>query len=71
VAPSPCVQLLPSQVYIWRQGVPTIVVANKIDVDYKVTQKSFKFAETRQLVSVLHVFIGMVPVEHGIPRSYC
>ncbi|KAF6264759.1 small rab-related GTPase [Scenedesmus sp. NREL 46B-D3] len=26
-------------------GIPTLVVANKIDVDYQVTQKSFKFAE--------------------------
>eukprot|EP00879_Flechtneria_rotunda_P007481 GHRR01007848.1.p1 GENE.GHRR01007848.1~~GHRR01007848.1.p1 ORF type:complete len:248 (+),score=68.21 GHRR01007848.1:144-887(+) len=27
------------------KGVPTLVVANKIDVDLQVTQKSFKFAE--------------------------
>lgn len=26
-------------------GIPTLVVANKIDIDYQVTQKSFKFAE--------------------------
>ncbi|KAG1678809.1 hypothetical protein FOA52_012849 [Chlamydomonas sp. UWO 241] len=26
------------------KGIPTIVIANKIDVDYKVTSKSFNFA---------------------------
>lgn len=31
------------------KGVPTIVVANKIDVDYKVTSKSFNFAAKRKL----------------------
>ncbi|PRP84547.1 rab-related GTPase [Planoprotostelium fungivorum] len=27
-----------------RKGIPVIVVANKIDVDYKVTERSFAFA---------------------------
>ena len=31
------------------KGIPTIVVANKIDVDYKVTSKSFNFAAKRKL----------------------
>jgi len=30
-------------------GIPTVVVANKIDIDYKVTQKSFNFAPKRGL----------------------
>eukprot|EP01112_Ceratiomyxa_fruticulosa_P001060 TRINITY_DN1102_c0_g4_i2.p1 TRINITY_DN1102_c0_g4~~TRINITY_DN1102_c0_g4_i2.p1 ORF type:complete len:191 (+),score=37.38 TRINITY_DN1102_c0_g4_i2:161-733(+) len=32
-----------------RKGIPTIVVANKIDVDYSVTSKSFTFASKRDL----------------------
>jgi len=28
-----------------RKNIPVIVVANKIDVDYSVTEKSFAFAE--------------------------
>nr|AME21654.1 RABL2 [Gefionella okellyi] len=28
----------------YRKGIPVIVVANKIDVDYRVTQKTFNFA---------------------------
>jgi Rab-like protein 2 len=32
-----------------RKGIPCIVVANKIDVDYKVTNKSFNFASKREL----------------------
>jgi Rab-like protein 2 len=31
------------------QGIPTIVVANKIDIDYQVTAKSFNFAAKRRL----------------------
>jgi len=31
------------------QGIPTIVVANKIDIDYKVTSKNFAFASKRKL----------------------
>ncbi|KAL6753049.1 rab-related GTPase [Haematococcus lacustris] len=31
------------------KGIPTIVVANKIDVDYKVTSKSFNFAAKNKL----------------------
>mmetsp|Transcript_29385 Transcript_29385/g.53919 ORF Transcript_29385/g.53919 Transcript_29385/m.53919 type:complete len:239 (-) Transcript_29385:628-1344(-) len=31
------------------KGIPTIVVANKIDVDYKVTAKTFNFAAKRRL----------------------
>mmetsp|Transcript_14175 Transcript_14175/g.38399 ORF Transcript_14175/g.38399 Transcript_14175/m.38399 type:complete len:240 (+) Transcript_14175:111-830(+) len=31
------------------KGIPTIVVANKIDVDYKVTSKSFNFAAKHKL----------------------
>jgi len=31
----------------YRKGIPIIVVANKIDVDYKVTEKSFAFASKR------------------------
>lgn len=31
------------------KGIPTIVVANKIDMDYSVTQKSFAFATKRKL----------------------
>lgn len=31
------------------KGIPTIVVANKIDIDYKVTSKSFNFAAKRKL----------------------
>eukprot|EP00955_Chlamydomonas_euryale_P091110 364597-Chlamydomonas_euryale.AAC.7 len=31
------------------RGIPTIVVANKIDVDYNVTSKSFNFAAKRKL----------------------
>lgn len=31
------------------QGIPTIVVANKIDIDYKVTSKNFAFASKRNL----------------------
>eukprot|EP00245_Coleochaete_scutata_P006002 TRINITY_DN20103_c0_g1_i1.p1 TRINITY_DN20103_c0_g1~~TRINITY_DN20103_c0_g1_i1.p1 ORF type:complete len:234 (+),score=54.67 TRINITY_DN20103_c0_g1_i1:182-883(+) len=30
-------------------GIPVFVVANKIDIDYKVTQKQFNFAAKRQL----------------------
>lgn len=33
----------------YRKSIPTLVVANKIDVDYKVTQKSFNFAAKRKL----------------------
>nr|AME21656.1 RABL2 [Andalucia godoyi] len=29
----------------YRRGIPCIVVGNKIDLDYKITQKSFGFAE--------------------------
>lgn len=32
-----------------RRGIPCIVVANKIDLDLKMTQKSFSFAEKRKL----------------------
>jgi len=32
-----------------RKGIPTIVVANKIDVDYSVTNKEFTFAAKRDL----------------------
>jgi Rab-like protein 2 len=32
-----------------RPDIPCILVANKIDVDYKVTQKSFKFARNNHL----------------------
>lgn len=31
------------------KGIPTIVVANKIDVDYRVTSKSFNFASKNKL----------------------
>lgn len=31
------------------KGIPTIVVANKIDIDYKVTSKSFNFASKNKL----------------------
>eukprot|EP00878_Enallax_costatus_P032076 GHUV01035174.1.p1 GENE.GHUV01035174.1~~GHUV01035174.1.p1 ORF type:complete len:149 (+),score=42.42 GHUV01035174.1:401-847(+) len=31
------------------KGIPTLVVANKIDIDYQVTSKSFKFAEKYDL----------------------
>ena len=31
------------------EGIPTYVVANKIDVDYKVTSKSFNFAAKKNL----------------------
>lgn len=31
------------------EGIPCIVVANRIDIDYKVTQKSFNFASKRDL----------------------
>lgn len=31
------------------KGIPTIVVANKIDIDYKVTSKNFAFASKRKL----------------------
>ncbi|PNW70497.1 hypothetical protein CHLRE_17g722350v5 [Chlamydomonas reinhardtii] len=31
------------------KGIPTLVVANKIDIDYKVTSKSFNFAAKRKL----------------------
>ncbi|KAG2497370.1 hypothetical protein HYH03_004528 [Edaphochlamys debaryana] len=31
------------------KGIPTVVVANKIDIDYKVTSKSFNFAAKRKL----------------------
>mmetsp|Transcript_34946 Transcript_34946/g.77708 ORF Transcript_34946/g.77708 Transcript_34946/m.77708 type:complete len:242 (-) Transcript_34946:444-1169(-) len=31
------------------KGIPTIVVANKIDIDYKVTSKSFNFAAKHKL----------------------
>jgi Rab-like protein 2 len=33
----------------YRRGIPCIVVANKIDLDLKMTQKSFSFAEKRKL----------------------
>ena len=33
----------------FRQGIPCIVVANKIDLDLKVTKKSFNFASKRNL----------------------
>jgi len=33
----------------YRKGIPVVVVANKIDVDYKVTEKSFNFAKKRML----------------------
>jgi predicted GTPase len=33
----------------FRQGIPCIVVANKIDLDLKVTKKSFNFAAKRNL----------------------
>lgn len=33
----------------YRSGIPTLVVANKIDVDYKVTQKQFNFASKRKM----------------------
>ena len=33
----------------FRQGIPCIVVANKIDLDMKVTKKSFNFAAKRNL----------------------
>jgi Rab-like protein 2 len=33
----------------YRTHLPTLVVANKIDVDYKVTQKKFQFAAKRKL----------------------
>jgi len=31
-----------------RKNIPVLVVANKIDVDYSVTEKSFAFAEKRK-----------------------
>ncbi|MEW5299129.1 MAG: hypothetical protein WDW38_005023 [Sanguina aurantia] len=31
------------------KGIPCVVVANKIDIDYKVTSKSFNFAAKRKL----------------------
>ena len=33
----------------YRKDIPCIVVANKIDVDYSVTQKSFNFAKKNNL----------------------
>mmetsp|Transcript_25117 Transcript_25117/g.61757 ORF Transcript_25117/g.61757 Transcript_25117/m.61757 type:complete len:106 (+) Transcript_25117:129-446(+) len=33
----------------YRKGIPCIVVANKIDLDMKVTKKSFNFAPKRNL----------------------
>lgn len=33
----------------YRKGIPVLVVANKIDVDYNVTKKNFAFAEKRKL----------------------
>lgn len=33
----------------YRKGIPCIVVANKIDLDMKVTKKSFNFASKRNL----------------------
>jgi len=33
----------------YRMGIPVFVVANKIDVDYNVTQKNFQFAKKREL----------------------
>ena len=32
-----------------RYGIPVVVVANKIDVDYRVTRKNFAFASKRNL----------------------
>ena len=33
----------------YRSSIPTIVVANKIDVDYNVTKKKFAFASKRKV----------------------
>jgi ribosome biogenesis GTPase A len=33
----------------YRKGIPCIVVANKIDLDMKVTKKSFNFAAKRNI----------------------
>ena len=33
----------------YRSNIPTIVVANKIDIDYNVTKKKFAFAKKRGL----------------------
>jgi len=33
----------------YRKGIPVIVVANKIDVDYKVTSKTFQFPKKKNL----------------------
>merc|ERR1712196_91222 len=33
----------------YRENIPCILVANKIDVDYKVTKKNFKFASQNGL----------------------
>ena len=52
----PCLQVTYKNLETWYEelqenckGIPTIVVANKIDVDYKVTSKSFNFAAKRKL----------------------
>merc|ERR1719223_514277 len=33
----------------YRRGIPVLVVANKVDVDYSVTKKTFNFAVKRKL----------------------
>lgn len=33
----------------YTESIPTFVVANKIDIDYKVTSKSFNFSTKRNL----------------------
>jgi Rab-like protein 2 len=33
----------------YRKGIPVVVVANKIDVDYRVVKKVFAFASKRNL----------------------
>ena len=39
----------------YRENIPVIVVANKIDVDYKVTRKTFAFPKKKGLPPVEYV----------------
>ena len=55
------------------ENIPCICVANKIDVNYEVTKKKFKFAEKNQLPvkeAFLFLFLLLLPIDISL-YIYC
>ena len=50
-------------------GIPTICVANKIDVDYRVTERSFSVPDEAQAPILLCLGVGRYERREGVPAG--